>query len=77
MSVTFDDIEKAQARIKLFVHRTLLLSSRIIKQRVGADLGADLYFNCENFHNDRAVNTVFFPLLPAPTFQQTTFLSGI
>lgn len=73
MSVTFDDIEKAQARIKLFVHRTPLLSGRIIKPRVGADL----YLNCENFHNDRAVNTVFLPLLPAPTFQKTTFLPGI
>ncbi|MDG1715792.1 pyridoxal-phosphate dependent enzyme [Lacinutrix sp.] len=40
-----DNITKAHARIQQFIHRTPVLSSQLINQKVEADL----YFKCENF----------------------------
>ena len=41
----FADVEAAAARIRDHAHRTPVLTSR----RVNADLGAQLFFKCENF----------------------------
>jgi len=50
MSVTYQDICQAHERIKPFIHRTPILTSRIINELVGAEL----YFKCENFQKGGA-----------------------
>jgi len=58
---TFSDIEKAHERIRLYIHRTPVLSSQSINQMVGAEL----FFKCENlqkvgaFKFRGACNSVF------------------
>ena len=42
---TYADVESAAARIRGHAHRTPVLTSR----RVNADVGAELFFKCENF----------------------------
>ncbi len=42
---TFADIEKAHERIRPYIHRTPVLSSKSINEIVGAEL----FFKCENF----------------------------
>lgn len=42
---SIDDVRKAAERIKPFIHRTPVLSSKSINQIVSADI----YFKCENF----------------------------
>ena len=50
MPVTYEDICQAHDRIKPFIHRTPLMTSRIINDIVGASL----YFKCENFQKGGA-----------------------
>lgn len=50
MPVTYDDICNAHDRIKPFIHRTPILTSRIINDLVGTNL----YFKCENFQKGGA-----------------------
>lgn len=58
---TFDDIKAAHERIRPYIHRTPVLSSKSINQMVGADL----FFKCENlqkvgaFKFRGACNSVF------------------
>jgi threonine dehydratase len=40
-----ESIRAAHARIKPYIHRTPVLSSRVLNQKVGAEI----YFKCENF----------------------------
>lgn len=42
---TFDDVQRAHARIKPYIHRTPVLTSRYLNQLTGAEL----FFKCENF----------------------------
>jgi threonine dehydratase len=42
---TFDDVKKAQERIKTYISRTPVLSSSFINEMCGAEL----FFKCENF----------------------------
>ncbi len=44
-SLGFQDIIKAQERIRSFIHKTPVLTSRSVNKI----LGADFYFKCENF----------------------------
>jgi threonine dehydratase len=44
-SPTFHDIEAAHERIKPYIHRTPILTSRILNDRTGGEL----FFKCENF----------------------------
>ncbi|MFY8000242.1 MAG: pyridoxal-phosphate dependent enzyme, partial [Candidatus Kapaibacteriota bacterium] len=61
MKPTFYDIEAAHERIKPYVHRTPILTSRILNERTGGEL----FFKCENFQKVAAFkargafNTVF------------------
>jgi threonine dehydratase len=50
MTVTYQDNCQAHKRIKPFIHRTPILTSRIINELVGAEL----YFKCENFQKGGA-----------------------
>jgi len=50
MSVTDQAICQAHERIKPFIHRTPILTSRIINELVGEEL----YFKCENFQKGGA-----------------------
>ena len=50
MTVTYQDICQAHERIKPFIHRTPILTSRIINELVGSEL----YFKCENFQKGGA-----------------------
>ncbi|MDB9999652.1 pyridoxal-phosphate dependent enzyme [Porticoccaceae bacterium] len=50
MTVTYNDIRQSHERIKPFIHRTPILTSRIINELVGAEL----YFKCENFQKGGA-----------------------
>jgi threonine dehydratase len=45
MSVTLNNILEAHARIKPHIHRTPVLSSSILNDKIGADI----FFKCENF----------------------------
>ena len=45
MTVTLADIQQAAARIKLYAHRTCVLTNESLNQRVGAQV----YLKCENF----------------------------
>lgn len=44
-SPTYDDVQNAAARIATYAHRTPVLRSRLVNERVGADV----VFKCENF----------------------------
>jgi threonine dehydratase len=60
-SLTFADIETAHKRILSYIHRTPILTSRILNERTGAEL----FFKCENFQRvgafkaRGAFNTIF------------------
>ena len=45
MTVNYEDVVAAHKRINHYIHRTPIMSSRIIDQQ----LGCKLYFKCENF----------------------------
>ena len=61
MGVTITDIERAQARIQPYVHRTPLMTSQLIDR----SLGCELIFKTENlqkigaFKASGACNTLF------------------
>ncbi len=61
MQPTFQDIQAAHERIKPYIHRTPLLTSRLFNEWTGGEL----YFKCENFQKVAAFkargafNTVF------------------
>ena len=44
-TVTFDDVRRAAKRLNGRAHRTPVLSSRTLNER----LGATVFFKCENF----------------------------
>jgi threonine dehydratase len=50
MQVRFDDIKHAHAKIKSYIHRTPVLTSRILNSIAGARL----FFKCENFQKSGA-----------------------
>ena len=46
----FDDVKKAHERIKPYIHRTPVLTSRILNEMTNAEL----FFKCENFQKAAA-----------------------